>query len=140
MGLRPSVVWVIHEWVGRACGRAREWLGGRRLRASVRARRRLVSACVYAGARHAPRVRRSTEYGKIFEHEKIRPGLLERMPALDEAEYAKLSGGAGAEVRNRNRDHNLQPKDKPTRRACCACVVVGGRCTATWAWQAAASL
>ncbi|GLC40655.1 hypothetical protein PLESTB_000036100 [Pleodorina starrii] len=42
---------------------------------------------------------RSCEYGKVFGHERIRPQLLERMPALDEAEYLRtnnLEGPASA--------------------------------------------
>jgi AP-1 complex subunit gamma-1 len=39
---------------------------------------------------------RSCEYSRIFSHDAIRPELLERMPALDESEYAKtMGGGAG---------------------------------------------
>ncbi|EFJ49536.1 hypothetical protein VOLCADRAFT_101862 [Volvox carteri f. nagariensis] len=41
----------------------------------------------------------SCEYGKVFSHERIRPQLLERMPALDEAEYLRsnnLEGPASA--------------------------------------------
>ncbi|KAG2453880.1 hypothetical protein HYH02_002086 [Chlamydomonas schloesseri] len=34
---------------------------------------------------------RSCEYGKIFQHDRIRPSLLERMPALDEAEWLKAN-------------------------------------------------
>ncbi|KXZ55609.1 hypothetical protein GPECTOR_2g1159 [Gonium pectorale] len=39
---------------------------------------------------------RSTEYGKVFAHERIRSQLLERMPALDEAEYLKANNLDGA--------------------------------------------
>ncbi|GLI68027.1 hypothetical protein VaNZ11_012350 [Volvox africanus] len=38
---------------------------------------------------------RSCEYGKIFGHERIRPQLLERMPALDEAEYLRTNNLEG---------------------------------------------
>ncbi|KAG2434067.1 hypothetical protein HXX76_007795 [Chlamydomonas incerta] len=34
---------------------------------------------------------RSCEYGKIFQHDRIRPSLLERMPALDEMEWLKAN-------------------------------------------------
>ncbi|GFR48866.1 hypothetical protein Agub_g10715 [Astrephomene gubernaculifera] len=39
---------------------------------------------------------RSTEYGKVFSHERIRAQLLERMPALDEAEYLRANNPEGA--------------------------------------------
>ncbi len=52
-------------------------------------RRHAASAQVEAQAR-------AVEYGQLFGYDALRPALLERMPPLDEAAYARALGTAAA--------------------------------------------
>ncbi|KAG2501574.1 hypothetical protein HYH03_000079 [Edaphochlamys debaryana] len=68
-----------------------------RLPSQVARLRSLLGRFTHSGQLEAQT--RACEYGKVFQHERIRGQLLERMPALDEAEYLRQNGIliAGAE-------------------------------------------
>ncbi len=50
----------------------------------------------HAGSAQVEAQARAVEYGQLFGYDALRPALLERMPPLDEAAYARALGTAAA--------------------------------------------